>query len=339
MIIAIVFLLFLLFLLLPFLPGALELSKKEDADPLYIAMDYIRSPRYFSQSFKELLQPALKETNGETGFHEIVLSKKETLEICRSMDIPDEKEIHHLLYVDGDLISGDRVLLDHEVYITHNGVFGRDNVIQALAAEGRVTLGQKTELRRWLDAEGDVHVGEQCNLGINISSGGSIFLGKNCVFRRVFAIPIITGNREIPDSLELSIASKETPGQESSFIRQKSQNVPKGSILRNNLVFTRKVTIGSGTLIQGNVKAYDEIVLEENVTIDGNIFADASIFIGPDARITGNVFSQKSVHISKGTIISNPLNIKSVIGKKAVNIEPNVLIYGFISTEGNGIVL
>ncbi|MBU4317004.1 MAG: polymer-forming cytoskeletal protein [Proteobacteria bacterium] len=194
-------------------------------------------------------------------------------------------------------------------------------------------------MRRWLDAEGDIHVGEQCDLGINISSGGSIFLGKNSIFRRVFAIPIITGDRGIPDPLEMSLPPKEPSTQESAFIRSKSQNIPKGSILRNNVVFTRKVTIGSNTLIQGNVKAYDEIVLEENVTIDGNIFADASIFIGPDARITGNVFSQKSVHISRGTIISNPLNIKSVIGKKEIHIEPNVLIYGFISTEGNGIVL
>jgi predicted acyltransferase (DUF342 family) len=339
MIIAIIFFLFLILLLLPFLPGILELSKKKDAEPLFIAMDYIRNPRYFSKSFKEMLIPALEKTNGETGFHNIELSKNESIEICPSTEIPDEKEIHHLLYIQGDLVSGNRVYLGKEAYVTQNAVLGQNNVIQAMVAEGQISLGRETKIRRWLDAEGDIHVGERCNLGINISSGGKIFLGKNSVFRRVFAIPVITGDREIPDPFEPPVSIEQSKPTKPGFIRRKAQTVPKGTILQNNVIFTRKVTIGANTLIHGDVKGYDEIVLEENVTINGNIFADASVFIGPNARISGNIFSQQSVHISHGAIISGPSNIKSVIGKKEVQIEPSVIIYGFISTEGSGIVL
>lgn len=339
MIIAIIFFLFLSLLLLPFLPGILELSKKKDAEPLFIAMDYIRNPRYFSKSFKEIFKQGLEKTGDETGFHEIELSKNESLEICLSMDIPDEKEIHHLLYVQGDLVSGNGVYLGKEVYVTQNALLGQNNVVQAMVSEGYVSLGRGSKVRRWLDAEGDIHVGEQCNLGINISSGGKIFLGKNAVFRRVFAIPVITGDVAIPNPFEPSDIIEAAGPQKPGFVRQKAQLVPKGTRLHNNVIFTRKVTIGSNTLIQGDVKGYDEIVLEENVAIDGNIFADASVFIGPNARISGNVFSQNSIHISQGTVISSPSKIKSVIGKRGVYIESNVIIYGFISTEGNGIAL
>ena len=58
MMISIVFVLFIMLFFLPFLPGIAELVRKEDADPLYIAMDYIKDPRYFGKSFKELLHQA-----------------------------------------------------------------------------------------------------------------------------------------------------------------------------------------------------------------------------------------------------------------------------------------
>jgi cytoskeletal protein CcmA (bactofilin family) len=96
------------------------------------------------------------------------------------------------------------------------------------------------------------------------------------------------------------------------------------------------VKIGKGCLFKGSIKSYGKLTLEENVTIYGNVFTDGDILIGRNARISGHVFSQMSIHISGQTVISNPDKIKSVIGKKFISIEEDVIIYGYVATEGEG---
>ena len=126
---------------------------------------------------------------------------------------------------------------------------------------------------------------------------------------------------------------------ELSFVRIKDRTIPPGTIMGKNIVFPQDVQIGYGSILRGNIKSYGKLVLEDNVMIDGNLFADGDIIIGRGAIISGNVFSQKTVHISGGTVISRPDTIKSVIGKKSVRIEENVTIYGYVTTEGEGVVV
>ena len=102
-------------------------------------------------------------------------------------------------------------------------------------------------------------------------------------------------------------------------------------------MFTEDVNIGHDAILMGDVKSYGNVVIEENATIYGNVFADGDIYINSGAKIGGNVFSQKAVYIAMQAVISRPDVIKSVVGKKKVRIEQNVTIYGYVTTEGDGI--
>ena len=86
-----------------------------------------------------------------------------------------------------------------------------------------------------------------------------------------------------------------------------------------------------------NAKSFRERVFDFFFVTPVN--ADGDIFIEGNVRISGHVFSQQSIYISAQTIIGCPQKIKSIIGKKAVRIEKYVSIYGYVSTEGNGIVI
>jgi|WetSurMetagenome_2_1015567.scaffolds.fasta_scaffold50039_2 predicted acyltransferase (DUF342 family) len=341
MAILLVFILFILLLLLPFLPGILELIQKKDAEPLFISMDYIRNPRYFGKSFKRLIHRATAGFTLSPGMRDIKLSKSEKVELTHSIDISAAREIKHLIYTIGNLVTGSNVQLDKEVYVTGNAVIGADNIIQALATDGGVTVSHGVQFKRWLDAEGDIHVADNCNLGISSSSGSSLFLSKDCIFRRIYGMPIITGDRQSDKFFNPDAALPAKPPLQTkpSFIRNKDSSIPPGSIIDDSIVFLGDVKIGPNSLIRGTIKSYGKIVLAENVIIDGNIFADDDIFVGHNARIKGHVFSQSSVYISHQTIISSPDRIKTVIGKKSIKIEQNVTIYGFITTEGSGEIL
>jgi predicted acyltransferase (DUF342 family) len=339
--ISIVFVLFILLFFLPFLPGIIEMVRKEDADPLYIAMNYIKDPRYFGKSFKELLHHATDGFTAAPGIRDVQLSKKESLEITGSMDILAAEEVDHLLCVQGDLVSRGNAHFNKEVYVTGSASVGPNNIIQVLAVDGNVAIAADVQLNRWLDAEGDIDIGAGCNLGISASSGRKLHLAQNCIFRRLYGVPIVTGNNKITamHHFKPPLPLSEPVPPELSFVRIKDHTVPPGTIIDKNVVFPQDVQIGYGSILRGNIKSYGKLVLEDNVTIDGNLFADGDIIIGRGAKISGHVFSQKTVHISGGTVISCPDTIKSVIGKKSVRIEENVTIYGYVTTEGEGVVV
>jgi predicted acyltransferase (DUF342 family) len=341
MMISIVFMLFILLFFLPFLPGILEIVRKEDADPLYIPMNYIKDPRYFGKSFKELLRQATDGFTASPGICDVQLSKKESLEITGSMDILNAEEVYHLLYVQGDLVSRGNAQFHKEVFVTGDASMGPNNIIQVLAADGNVTIGTDVQLKRWLDADGDINIGAGCNLGISASSGRKLHLGQNCHFRRLYGTPIATGDNGITtiDHFESSLPPMEHLPPEQSFVRIKDHTIPPGTIMGKNIVFPQDVQIGYGSILRGNIKSYGKLVLEDNVIIDGSVFADGDIIIGRGAIISGHVFSQKTVYISGGTVISRANTIKSVIGKKSVRIEENVTIYGYVTTEGEGMVV
>lgn len=338
MLIIISIILFIILFLLPFLPGILELIRKEDAEPLFISMDYIRNPRYFGKSFKRLIHRATAGFTMSPGMREVKLSKDEKVELTHSLNVPADKEINHMLYVIGKFVSGNNVKFNKEVYVIEDAIIGANNLIQAFAGDGNIKVEEGVLFRRWLDTEGDIVIDENCNLGISASSSSKLCVAQNCVFRRLFGMPIATGQNwisAIVDSIETA-PLMDSVHTRSSFIRILDKTVPPDTILSDNVIFPQTVTIGKGSSFKGSVKSYGSITLEEGVTIAGNIFSDGDILIGRNVKIGGHVFSQMSIHISGQTVISNPDKIKSVIGKKSVNIEEDVIIYGYVATEGEG---
>jgi len=337
MLIAIAFLLTILLFLLPFLPGIIELIRKEDAKPLFIPMDYVRNPRYFGKSFKRMLHRATAGYTLTPGIRDVQLSKPEKVEIAHSFNASEKRDVQYMLYVIGNLVSGSNVIFNKEVYATDNIVIGPNNILQALAADVNVTVSEGVQFRRWLDAEGDIDIAANCNLGISASSGGRLYLAGNCNFRRLYAMPILTGHYETAyEHVEANAPSDKLMSSGLSFIRRKDSEISPGTVIDKNVVFPQDVRIGKGSTISGHIKAYGKIVIEADVVITGNILADGDIFVGRNTKIQGHVFSQMSMYISSQSVISQPNKIKSVIGKKSITIEKNVTIYGYVATEGTG---
>jgi len=330
--------LFILLFLLPFLPGVIELISKEDAEPLFISMDYIRNPRYFGKSFKKLLHRATAGFAYNPGMHDIKLSKDEKMELIHSPNISANREINHILHVIGDLVSEGNVQFNKEVYATGNVAVGPGNIIRAMVGDGDVALAEGVQFLRWLDAEGDIDIGANCTLGISASSGGRLYLSKDCAFHRLFGMPITTGYNiaAMINYPEESFPSLEPFTEEFPFIRKKERFIPPGTTMKNDVIFLNDVLIGNDCIFKGTIKSYGKIILEENITIDGNIFADGDILIGKNSKIRGHIFSQMSIYISEQTVISRPDKIKSIIGKRSIRIGKDVNIYGYVATEGDG---
>jgi cytoskeletal protein CcmA (bactofilin family) len=338
MLIAIVAICFIGLFTLPFLPGILEMIKKEDAEPLYISMDYVRSPRYFGKSFRNLLQEAAAYEPFRQGMQHVELSKNETLLWTPSIRFPKNMKIDSLLYVAGDLVSDSGVCFDKEVYVTGNTAIGLNGVLQAMAGDGDVLLADGVLFRRWLDAEGNIEIGAKSRLGISVSPENVLHLGPDCVFRRLFGMPIFTGSAVLAAANGIPAAPRHMDLSSNGlpFIRVQETGIPPGTSFDGDVVFLNDVHIGNDACFKGNIKSYGRLEFEGDATVEGNIFSEGDIIIGRRAKIFGHIFSQDSIRISEQTIISRPNAIKSVVGKKSIFIKPDVTIYGFVTTEGEG---
>jgi acyl-[acyl carrier protein]--UDP-N-acetylglucosamine O-acyltransferase len=323
---------------LPFLPGIVEWIRKRDAEPLFISMEYIRYPRYFGKSFRKILINATSGSPTHPGMCTLKLSKEEKVEVTDTVHFGENLAIDHLIYAIGDLTSADRVLFNKEVYVTGNAVIGRDNVIQAMAGDGDITVGEGTKFRRWLDAEGSIHAGKNCRLGISASSGDKLFIEKDCVFRRLFGMPVVTGQAEPGAGNENAgpVFPKRLLSNGLTFVTVKEEFISPGSVMEEDVVFLNDVRIGAGARFKGSIKSHGSLTMEEGVVVEGNIFSDGDIAIGKNSRIFGHVFSQMTVRIGSQTVISGANRIKTVVGKKVVLLSPGVTIYGFVTTEGEG---
>lgn len=332
-------LLFMILLAGPFLPAILEIIRKKDADPLFISSNYSKDPRYFGKSYKQILKRAIAGLPAAPQISEVMLSKKESIQITQSISIPDSEKLANLLFVQGNLASGAGVHFQKEVYVAGDSDNGPYNIFRTLAAEGNVILGEATMFERWLDAEGDLEAGANCHLGVSAACGGRLRLGKGCSFRRLYGMPVATGKIRTPPDIDDPDEQPSGPsGPASSFIRKTAGWIEPESILYGDIIFLNDVRIGRHCVAHGSIKCYGDIRLEEHVTIHGNIFADGSIIIGRSAVIGGHIFSQNETIVSEDSVISRPDVIKSVLGKKSVRLSPNVTIYGYISTEGEGTV-
>lgn len=329
---------FCILFFLPFFPGTIELVKKTDANPLFIPMDYIRNPRYFGKSFKQLLFRSLTAIGQKPGCYDIQLSKPEQLEVCESKKVPKFEVVNHILYVYGNLLSEDHVKFNKEIFATKDALIGSDNIIQALASEGGVKVSNRTRLRRWLDANGTVEFGSYCDLGISVSSGTIIRISDNCFFRRLYGMPVTTSPHLVRDFDFLCDVPPDLKGiaYKSNFARTNRHYLPPGRKISSNLVFEADIKIGENSVVHGSIKSYGNITLAENIIIVGNVFADRNIFVGKNCQIIGHLFSQMNIYLSGGVRVSCSQTIKSVIGKKSITIEPDVVVYGFLGTEGKG---
>ena len=126
---------------------------------------------------------------------------------------------------------------------------------------------------------------------------------------------------------------------DNSFVREKKTVIEPGTEINKNIVFEKSVEIGHDCIFRGAVKSYGNLNIMENVTIYGNVFADGDIKLGKGTIVLGNIFSQGSISLASGVKISRPNIIKSIIGKKEVTMEQDVIIYGYVSTEGVGMTI
>lgn len=347
-----VFLFFVLMLILPFLPGIFEILRPKDGERLFINMDYLKNPRYFDRAFKNLMKGVLEKTGTEPGIRQVTLSKSEILEVCNEMEVKEGERLNHIVYVKGDFRTDRDVILEKEIYAVNRADIGERNIVRAIACDGNVSIADGTRIIRWIGSEKDIKIGSGCSLGVLCACEGKFEINKGCTFKALYGNPVRTHGTKndfeivgfMYDSSKKNIVSPVTGEIKTIedvvlYSTDERLVIPPGSSVNRNIIVKNDLFVGQGCKILGSVKAYGDILMEDDILIEGSVFAEGRITVGQNCLIIGNLFSQDVIILNENVCIGRKDTVKSVIGKKGVEMNADNIVFGYILTEGVGRIL
>jgi hypothetical protein len=339
MMLTLAFFLLLLLFILPFAPGIREFRKPQDAAPLFVSMDYRKYPRYFALSFRKKFTESLNDPSALEGRRELLLSKREQVQIVDQAEFAPGARSEHVLYVLRNLASGKDVRFDKEAYVRGSSRIGEDNRLQALACDGDIRIGRGTRFSRWLDAEGDIIAESSCSLGVDATCGGMLSAACACTFMKLYGSPVFAGKNPNHCEENEDFESEHALRFRGEGVERNLSSIPALSLKNNSIISVGSLTVGDFSVIRGHIKTHGDLIIGAQVTITGNIFAEGAIEIGPQSRVLGTVFSQQHIRVKENARIGSKKRIKSIIGKKSISLEQGVRVYGLVMTEGKGSIV
>lgn len=366
--------LFLLLLFLPFWPGLLEYLKPRDDQPLAVKMLYAKDPCYFAKSFQAMLKKAMSSLIITSGEVLVKLSKEERLKITFQKVIGQGEESCCLFFCTGDVCTEAGLSFPKEVYVVGHTQVGEENVLRAIYSQGNLLLGPKVRIIRWAHAEHDIVVAGNSYLGVSLTCLGQLTLGRGCIFQRLYGNPVRTcpakaadkGNQDQATGLilcssarvaETTIMAQDQNKKDFGLGQQvepKTGDLQQGSVkdkalseiglgggsqrkvIQGQIISRQPVVIEPGSLVEGSIKSYQGIVIGDGALVQGNLFAEGGVKVGCRVSIFGHIFSQGVVEIGSGTQIGKEGKIKSVIAKKGLMLQSEVVIWGYVMCPAEG---
>ncbi len=297
------FVLFTLLLLLPFLPGIAELLIREDDNPLDIKQDFSKDPAFFGKSFQKILAQALLQRSKRISEDsiEVVLStgKPEILRLYKNT--VGGKHMMDIVFAEDTEVKTDSPLESYkEVVVNGNFTTWHPCKVRSLLVFGNLNVNYSLSVVRWVHVEGIAKIRARSVLGVNFYAR-EIKITAPCTFKRMFANKVQIGEEV----------------KEEAFKKEEAHYI-KGTIR------------SKGSL---NIKTEDrKLIIEGSLISDEDIVAEGGIWI------KGDVFSHAGVVFLKNVVVGEAGKVKSVVGKKRVVLGQKVKVYGYVHTDGSGVV-
>jgi len=337
---------FLILLIIPFIPAIREIVKPKDLLPLSIDQDYVRDPRFFETQLLEELHPVIDAQTLGTASH--MYKNKVPIDVFQEIKASDKVEPDHVIIVQNNMNTANKKSFNQPVYVKGKTNVGENCSFEILMVEGDITIGSDFRLNRWMSSNSRIVVKENAMLGKKVNCSGVLQMNKGCRFINLYAMPIATYdvdfNLEIDTStavvMPLDFTEQMTDvGDLNWYISKEVMTIPPYSMVNNDMVVKSDLVLRQGVVVNGNIKVYGKVTLEKEVRVFVELICNSDIEIGEYCYIRENLFTQSRIIVKSGARFGLPGQHKSIIGKKGISLDKNVLIYGNIVTAGEGIVV
>lgn len=349
-------------ILLPLLPAIRELVAPTDAEPLNAVGHDAGDLTVFADGFRDYLSrqlpPSALPASAAAG-EEAIASPAQALVGVLGDGTPfvqladDATALREAALEDGSvpwvviasrplaLPGGETFLLELLARDTFRG--GAGAVYRAVLGEHDVSLGERSEVLRWVHAAGDLHVGAGTALHGRASAVGRLVLGPGVTFRRVRAARVAAGDAggdgALPDPPTLPPVIAGTVKLPAGAKRERGYTriagdftIPPGGALAGSLVVMGCLTVGDGARIGGGVKVHGDCTLGAEVVVDGSIVSRGAVALGAHCHVRGSVAAERDVTIGNGSWVGDPKSPASVSAETVV-LASGAQVFGAISAR------
>jgi predicted acyltransferase (DUF342 family) len=328
-------------------------QETEDIDP-----SYVRREDYFGQSFRTKLQswldlPSIALPDGVR----TIQKDGEMIRVSPALRLADRAQSDEIQAVQEDFSCGAASHLSREIYAAGNAAIGTGSKLQALAADGDVTLSSDVEIARWVDSWGALHLGRHCTIHSRATSRKSVYLDAGVQARSVFAPEVTTAPAAV-DPARHPMASQDQrlqipppDGANRSALRQMGLDLSKltplgsecwiyaGSLrprmpvhLTAQLVVKGDCSIPAGSVLENDLKASGDLFIGAGSECKGNLISEKVLGVGPGVHFGGIIHADGEILVGYG------VRGESVEGPVAVDagswlyVEQGVTVRGKLSS-------
>ncbi len=297
---------FLLLIAIMLAKSIKEAVKPEDPGPLFIdllkTINEREEPMDLKETMYQLIRDAVQGKNRywqtEMGSGEVNLRGRGNEEIKVSfgkLKIKKGLKIKKVLVVMGNLETEENVELKNPVYVLGETKIGLRNKVNSLTSTGKVTIGDETMVKGFIDSNEDIEIGENTVIKGKVTSEKKIRIGRGTQLKQVYAKEILieteTSHRkermqpEIKIDLNLakiySLEEKGKIGRELIELREKL----KPEYLKNRKTWIQ----GANTLrIKGNLQIPSNQYIPYNLIVEGNLKTGRNTVFAKGLCIKGN---------------------------------------------------
>ncbi|MCU1334685.1 MAG: hypothetical protein JWO19_266 [Bryobacterales bacterium] len=328
-------------------------QETEDIDP-----SYVRREDYFGQSFRTKLESWLElpATTAADGARTIQ-KDGERIRVSPALRLFDRAQSNDILAIEGDFSCGSTGHLRREIHAGGNVKIGLGSRLQAVAADGDLTLAPETEVARWVDSWGDLSLGRNCVVHSRATARKSAFLEAGAQARSVFAAVITTapgaldaGRRQpvdLQERLQIPPATDADPGMLNQMGFDPAKLIPlgpecwiyAGSLqpiapvhLTDQLVVKGECSIPAGSLLERDLKASRSLFIGAGSECGGNLVSEKSLHVGPGVQFAGMIHADGEILLSNGVNGASPYGPVAVDAGSWLYVEQGVTVRGKLSS-------
>lgn len=356
--------LFLLFFSFSFYFGMREWLRPQDAAPVPVDVEYVRAENYFGVSFRRNMREWLKTARAlppeepRDGSVRAVLERPngERILCLAGGCFGGRGEREELIYSERDLCLAEGAVFHKEIYSLGKVETGAGAQLQAVAADGEISLGVDNAVSRWVDARHKILLRRGTVVRSRVSSMESIELERQVSAQSLFAPLIFTADyRPVPSSpasgkpeerppAELSVQAGEvSPAYlngipcsrlaEETWLVRGNLELPAGTCVDTNLVVKGTLCSGPHCCFSADVKA-GGIELGPSNRIVGNLVSGSVLEIGQDSLVGESIIAEGDILLRAGVRVGGGGRQAVVSAGRDVRMEANVAVCGKIAAGG-----
>lgn len=339
---------------------AWKVSREEvpsDIDP-----NYVRMEDYFARSFRvkvaEWLQLPVQSALADGT--QLIQKGSEYIRVsAHSVEHEPQIQSDEIQVVKGSFVCAAGCVFHREIYAYEDAFIGAGTRLQAIAADGDLNIGFRSQVTRWADCAGEMEIGAEAIVRARATAGKTIHLKMGARAGSVFAPTVSTafkglenlsrvdepavpmfeiagpGGQNIParrpENLGLDPKRLSPLGSDClSYSGDLSPRVPFR--LKTKLIVKGNCELPPGTVLEEDLKADGRIMVGELSICKGNLIAGSDIWLGPSSRFQGVIHAGGMLGLSRGTCGGSEGQKVAAFAAEKLLVEEEVTVYGKLSS-------